>query len=706
MSFPHSCKTPPLARLTLAGLLSLLAFTQLAFGGVLSWTYSITAMAMGVLTCILCPFVILKAYGFGPRPMRLHLPPLSIHALLFTALAALQVMPLPTCALELISPLRLEFYAPLLSVPDATTISLNPHAGAVEALKWGPMALAYFMGVYAIRTRPQAEIIIWTVLGLGIFQATYGIYQTYSGTEQVWNWVKTGQHGFVIGTFISRNELAYFLELSILLALGLAMGIHMREPRARSWKNILTESFWKPVLPGFTAVTLAIALLLTGSRGGILSCGGGLISMAALFLTKKQMRPASLKILGVAMIIFVYGLGVGLERTAARFGQDGDLGHRLDIAESVLPMIADYSMSGVGMGAFNTAYSPYALPRYGGNVDVVHAHNDWVEIAAEMGLPGLVLCGSGFAWFMICCIRAWRKRNDPVVLGTGAGIMAGLISIALHSFFDFGMRVPANALAAGLLCALLWTILHMRTNGKVRSVVLPSREIAQALRPTTALLALIALSTGLLLTKGAWVHYQTERLAPTTRTIFPASLPSLESIREALRCEPDNPALLSTLAGKSMELFFQAKILPGPAILVAEKYYRASLRNDPANGITWRNYARILGFGMEYALGGDVWAKNAILAYDRAISLRPHDPKTAMVAAHHHLWAHAIAQGGNRERGLELLGRVVKSKPWVWKQILDLAMEHVTDKNELRRFVPAEFQAKAIDYIEEKFPAE
>lgn len=275
MSFPRPSKTPPLAGMTMGGLLSLLAFTQMAFGGVLSWTYSITAMSIGTLLCILCPFIILKAYGFAPRPMHLHLPPLSIHALLFATLAAVQVMPLPTSALELISPLRLEFYAPLLSVPDTITISLTPHAGVIEALKWGPMALTYFMGIYAIRSRRQAEIIIWTVLGLGIFQAAYGIYQTSSGTEQVWNWVKTGQHGFVTGTYISRNELAYFLELSVLLALGMALGVHMREPRTNGWKNILNESFWKPILPGFTAVILAIALLMTGSRGGILSCGGG-----------------------------------------------------------------------------------------------------------------------------------------------------------------------------------------------------------------------------------------------------------------------------------------------------------------------------------------------------------------------------------------------------------------------------------------------
>lgn len=699
MSLAHPLKPPPLAGLTLVCLLSLLAFTQLAFGGVLSWTYSITAMAMGLLVCLLCPFVILKACGFGP-PLRLHLPPLSVHALLFAVLAAFQIMPLPAGSVALISPLRLDFFFPLLSAPDMTTISLDPHAGAIEALKWGPMALAYFMGVYAIRTRRQAGMVIWTLLGLGIFQAAYGIYQTYSGNEQVWNWVKTGQHGFVIGTYISRNELAYFLELSVLLALGLAIGARRQKSRARGWKCLLNESFWKPVLPGFTAVILGIALLLTGSRGGILSCGGGLVFMAALLFAKKQMRPASLKIIGAAVIIFLYGLGVGLERTAARFGQDGGLEHRLDIASSVIPMIADYPLSGVGLGAFNTVYSAYALPQYGGNVDVVHAHNDWVEIAAETGVPGFVLCASGFVWFMFSCIRAWRERNDPLVLGPGAGIMAGLISVALHSFFDFGMRVPANALAMALSCALLWTLLHMRANGKSGSVLLPSSEVKSEFRLAATVLVLLALATGLLLTRGAWVHYQTEQAVPTARTIFPTPLPPLGSIHDALRRQPNNPALLSALAEKSMELFFQARMLPGPAILLAEKYYRASLQNDPANGITWRNYARILGFGMEYALGGDAWAQNAILAYDRAISLRPHDPKTAVVAGHHHLWAHALAQGGSRERGLELLERAMSRRPWAWKQIIDLAMEHVADKNELRRFVPTEYQTKALAYIE------
>jgi len=693
-------KAPPLTSLTLWSLLTLLCLTQWAFGGIHPWAYARTAAVLGVLVCTLSPFVLMKTYRPGPQPMRLHLPPLCMHAALFAFLTVLQTVSLPTGVVEIFSPLRPAFFVPPLSPPEVMPLSLAPHSGRVDMLKWVPMALAYLLGVYAIRTVRQAGAVFWTVLGLGLFQAAYGILQSFGGTEQVWNWAKTGQHGFVTGTYISRNELAFFLELAALMALGAAMGEQARSPRPSGWQGLLSEAFWRPILPGFMGVILAVTLLLTGSRGGILSCGVGLLCMALLFASKRTMRPACWKILGAALVIAVYGLGVGLEKTAERFGHDGDLIHRLDIAASVLPMIADFPLAGVGMGAFNTAYGPYALPQYGGDLDVVHAHNDWVEIAAEAGLPGLALCVSGFVLFMTRCVGAWKKRNDPLVLGICAGLMSGLTALALHSFFDFGMRVPANALAVGILCALLWNLLHMRTDNRGRHVFLSGREITHQLRPVLAVGAVAALTTAALFVGMARTHLAAENLCPTERTIFPEPLPLLDDIRHALRLQPDNPALVAAVAAKSMELFLQAKVLPAPSILLSEEYFRAALHKDPANGLTWRQYAQTLSLGLEYFLGGGAWELKAVQAYERALSLRPHDPRTALAAAHHHLWGYAMDLGGSRERGMQLLAKTLQINPWRWKQVLDLALEHVNDRSALLDILPHEERERAHEYLD------
>ena len=697
---PH--RTPPLASLTFVCLLTLLWLTQWAFGGIHPWAYARMAVTLGGLVCLLCPFVLMKLYRPGPRPFEAHLPPLCIHGALFVLLAIVQTVPLPAAIVELLSPLRAGCHVAPLPLPAAMPLSLDPQAGRVALIKWVPFALAYVLGVYAIRTERQARTVVWTVLGLGIFQGAYGILQCFGGAEQVWNWAKTGQHGFVTGTYISRNELAYFLELGTLLALGKAMGELAGCPRPAGWRGVLDEAFWRPVLPGFTGVLLGVSLLLTGSRGGIISCGAGLLCMALLFATKRAMRPGAWKILGAAVVIAFYGLGTGLEKTAERFGQDGDLAHRLEIAASVLPMVTDHPLTGIGLGAFNTAYGPYAIPQYGGDVDVVHAHNDWVEIAAETGLPGFVLCASGFLLFMARCLGAWRKRNDPFILGACAGIMCGLASLALHSFFDFGMRVPANALAVGILCALLWALLHMRTGARMRQAALPARGIPSRLRPVAGLAALLALVAAAQFVDMARTHLAAERLCPTERTIFPEPLPPLEDIRQALRLQPDSPAHLAAVAGKTMELFLLAKALPESSIMLAEEFYLASLQRDPANGLTWRQYAQTLSLGVEYSLGGDAWKAMTLQAFERAVALRPHDARTALAAAHHHLWAHAMNLGGSRECGMQLLARVLEINPWRWKQVLDLAMEHVTDRDALLALLPAEVRERAIGYLRGK----
>jgi O-antigen ligase len=687
--------TPVLARFTLVCLCLTLALTQWAFGGIHAWAYAKVAAALSFLVCLLMPFVLLRASRADLPALGLHIPPLMGHALLFLAVAAIQLAPLPVALVEAISPPRMAVYVPPLVTPSLAALSLDAHAGMVELFKFIPLPLTFLLAVYAIRTSAQAVKVVWFLLFLGLFQAGYGILQTFGGSELVWYWPKTAYRGFVTGTYISRNALAYFLEISVLTTIGTAIGLHLHARRDRV--GVLDENTWKAALMGFFGVLLAVALLLTGSRGGILSCSLGFVGMSGLFLSRRITRPAGWKLLGAAALILAYGLGAGLEKTAARFEHDGDLVHRLEIAASVLPMIADHPWAGVGLGAFNTAYGAYALPVYGADLDAVHAHNDWVEVAAETGLPGLLLCASGFALFLFRCLRRWRRHGHPLVIGLGAGVLGSLLSLGAHSFFDFGMRIPANILAVGLVCGLLWTTLHMRGESAL-TVALPRRNAEKPWRAATALCALLVFAAAGGFGLKALDHDRAERLCPTERTIFPAPYPALDRIQAALALDPDNPRYLAAMAGRIMQLFLEAKLPPRQALGLAEKYYRESLHKDPANGLTWRQYARVLGLGEEYALGHE-WRENARAAHDRALGLRPQDPRTALDAARHELWSSAARRGGSRERGLELLATAMRLSPRSWQEALDMGLDYGADPEELFRLLPDGGTKRQKDYI-------
>lgn len=700
----HS-RTPWRQSLAQNSLIVLLITSQLFFGGVHAWTYTKTALALGLLGSILLAAEASRLLFTGRgRPYAVHLPPLSFHALLFTALALIQILPLRAETVQLLSPARLDYYPQPLHLPEMLTLSLSPALSRIELLKWIPLGLAYFLTVYSTRTLGQVKRILWIFLGLGLFQAAYGIYQTESGSEQIWNWVKTMYRGWVTGTYISRNELAFFLEMTILLGFGMAIG---QSGSRRIWtglRSLLAENFWKPLLPAFISVLLAVALLLTGSRGGILSCGLGLLCMAILLVFRAQTRGAGIKLLVATLVILTYGVGAGLEKTAERFGHDSDILHRLEIARSVLPMIDDFAQTGTGLGSFNTAYMPYALETYGKNVDAVHAHNDWAEIAAETGWPGLFICLSGFVLFFGRSLLLWSRRKNAYVLAVSAACLGALISLAVHSFFDFGMRIPANVLAAGMLCGLLWTTLHLRLHGRTSSVDLPlwqCRAWGKAL-PCLVLGGLLAGTISF--ASWARIHDLAEGYCPTERSVYPLPQARVADILQAIALEPDNPAYPQAMGQNIMTRFLSAQSMPNPSLPLAEQYFRRALELDPANGLTWRMYAQTVSIGTEFFLGGQEWPRLAAQAHERAMQLRPHDPQSIIAAAQHAFWCEQQGWEGSRQEALRLLGASMEKNPLQWREVLDLLVDFSGTDNEIRSVLPQQstLRTRALSYAEKK----
>jgi O-antigen ligase len=106
-------------------------------------------------------------------------------------------------------------------------------------------------------------------------------------------------------------------------------------------------------------------------------------------------------------------------------------------------MISANPVTGVGLGAFQTAFPIYS--RSDGSLLVSQAHNDYLQVVADAGLVG----GALAVWFIVVVIvsiaRGLRSR-DAMTRGLALGAGTGIVAMMVHSAFDFNLQIPSNAL--------------------------------------------------------------------------------------------------------------------------------------------------------------------------------------------------------------------------------------------------------------------
>jgi O-antigen ligase len=117
---------------------------------------------------------------------------------------------------------------------------------------------------------------------------------------------------------------------------------------------------------------------------------------------------------------------------------------RGEIWKNTWTMILDNPLTGVGMGAYETAYPIYTLET-GTHGITAQAHNDYLQILADAGLIGAMIA----LWFIVALFRAIGRgirSADPLVSAVALGGGAGVFGLLIHSVFDFNLHLPSHAI--------------------------------------------------------------------------------------------------------------------------------------------------------------------------------------------------------------------------------------------------------------------
>ena len=107
---------------------------------------------------------------------------------------------------------------------------------------------------------------------------------------------------------------------------------------------------------------------------------------------------------------------------------------------------------GSGLGSFRNVYSLYEQPEKVTDVYVVHAHDDYLEIALELGVAGIILMLAFLAWWAAAVWRAWRSAEGGPFARAAAIASAAVL---VHSLVDFPLRTAGIAVCFALCLAFL-----------------------------------------------------------------------------------------------------------------------------------------------------------------------------------------------------------------------------------------------------------
>ncbi len=451
-----------LDRFLLLGLLAALSLSPWMFGSVEPWAVH------GLTLWLLLLLALWGVKAALQGSMRVHVTP--IHGVLLGALlvAGWQVHRASVSIPDPIEGVASAVKGPAEgSEPEASVSARGTEdpPSTRRAIARLAMLLGYFgLSIELVRGSRRYAGALLALMGSGFLLALLGMIHKLSGSTRLLWMREVEAPGIAFGPFVNRNHAAGFLEMlfPLPLALILARGV----PRER----------WG--ICGVLALVLGTALVVTGSRGGMLVLGVQLLLLPLLWGMmnageKRRFRFGVTVAMLVGAGIALGAWWIGAEPIVSRWRMSapstiedrseavGDVEAALTgplnrpmIWKATWQMIRDHLWWGVGLGAYPVAYTQY--DRSAGLSRVEQAHNDYLQLVAELGIWGGIL----LAVFLLAMSRTIRRvlRLAPYASwerALGLGATLAVVGVGVHSVFDFNLQVTSNALLFLFWVALL-----------------------------------------------------------------------------------------------------------------------------------------------------------------------------------------------------------------------------------------------------------
>lgn len=318
--------------------------------------------------------------------------------------------------------------------------SVIPHVSWLAA--WVLMGLPLAYCAWGMTPEPDK---VWrsvrmALLLAGPVFALWGVGQVVTGYG----------HGQPVGPLVDKNAFAALMNLFWFMA----SVRFIAQAHDRGWG-------WHLLLPAISLLLIAMTLFAAESRGAILTW---LLLMPVMLwggYRATHNRRVLLVVLAIALTGYlgaasILGLNVGYR--TLNLEQDASANARLLLWKSATEIAQDHPLAGTGWGTFEAMYSAYRDPRENTTAGV-YAHNDYLQIAAEGGVPALVLL-LGIAVGLFFQLKRSLVLKHHVYALEATGLLLGALALFVHASLNFIFYFAFMNILAGLFMAraiqLIW----------------------------------------------------------------------------------------------------------------------------------------------------------------------------------------------------------------------------------------------------------
>ena len=427
-------------QIELYGLVALLIFAPLAFGAYESWARSVVQLFSAALFC-----------SWSIRQI-------------YSGSVAVKWNPIfaPMCA-----------FAGLDVIQLLSGASAYRHATASTLATYVSYGLVCFLLVQVLERTTQVRQLSTLFVVYGASIAMFAVLQSMTSNGKLY-WLRTPRFGgWIYGPYVNHNHYAGLMEM--LTPIPMVYAFSRYAHGRKKW------------LAAGTAAFMGASIFLSGSRGGMAAFAIEIALFFWLLFRERTRNSVALLMAGFLLMALASIAWIGGNDVPARISTLADYKRpevnadfRLKIARDTLHMIAARPVIGWGLGTFADVYPEFRSFYTDSLVNA--AHNDYLQTLAETGLLGFAIA----IWLLLTAIQSAVKKlhNWPSDINGIVSLAAllGICGILVHSFVDFNLEIPANALLFYVLCsiaALDSRFRNLRRKNRANEITEPPADVQE-----------------------------------------------------------------------------------------------------------------------------------------------------------------------------------------------------------------------------------